>query len=136
MNIDVKICDAKSSAASCHRVCIEICKHEHIQWQCVHNMEFCEKFNKCLNVKMCKFSKKNPEDGFPELLLLLYVVSCATLLVRIFRGEKLPAQSGSYREYFMSIGFAGFLLDLSCVYWFNWFILVLLSISLVLLVFN
>ena len=91
---------------------------------------------KSLNVKMCKFSKKNPEDGFPELLLLLYVVSCATLLVRIFRGEKLPAQSGSYREYFMSIGFAGFLLDLSCVYWFNWFILVLLSISLVLLVFN
>ena len=116
MNIDVKICDAKSSAASCHRVCIEICKDEHIQWQCVHNMEFCEKF-KHENVQILK---KNPKDGFLELLL--YVVSCATLLVRIFRGEKVPAQSGSYREYLMSIGFAGFFywIYLVCIglYWF------------------
>ena len=67
-------------------------------------MEFCEKF-KYENVQIFK---KNSEDGFPELLLLLYVVSCATLLVRIFRGEKVPAQSGSYREYLMSIGFTGF----------------------------
>ena len=121
MNIDVKICEAKSSAASCHRVCIEICKDEHIQWQRVHNMEFCEKF-KYENVQIFK---KNPEDGFPELLLLLYVVSCATLLVRIFRGEKVPTQSGSYREYLMSIGFAGFFIGfILCVlvyiglYWF------------------
>ena len=83
-------------------------------------MEFCEKL-KCENVQILK---KNPEDGFPELLLLLYVVSCATLLVRIFRGEKVPDQSGSYREYFMSIGFAGFYwIYLLCIgliglYWF------------------
>ena len=76
-------------------------------------MEFCEKF-KHENVQILK---KNPEDGFPELLLLLYVVSCATLLVRIFRGEKVPAQSGSYREYLMSIGFAGFFIGfILCVF--------------------
>ena len=158
MNIDVKICETKSSAASCHRVCIEICKDEHIRWQRVHNTEFCEKF-KHENVQILKKIQRMVFQSF--CCFCMFVVSFATLLVRIFRGEKVPTQSGSYREYLMSIGFAGFhsvscvylfilayigfteyifgftvLLILSFVYWFNWFILVLLSISLVLLVFN
>ena len=133
MNIDVKICETKSSAASCHRVCIEICKDEHIQWQCVHNMEFCEKF-KCENVQILK---KKSRGWFSRAS----AASVCCILRNVARPHFPWGKSSRPKWLISRISYEYwlcwfFLLDLSCVYSFNWFILVLLSISLVLLVFN
>ena len=170
MNIDVKICETKSSAASCHRVCIEICKDEHIRWQCVHDMEFCEKF-KYENVQILQtksrgwFSRASAasvccilrnvarphfpwgKSSRPKWLISrisyeywLCWFSFGFLCVFVYIGLYwlyfvCICLIGLYWFYWVYLWFHWFLLGLSCVYLFNWFILVLLSISLVLLVF-